>query len=61
MYHCHVPPVPKTPPDNVIVEEAPEQIFAGFEEADVAADDCVFNVTVVFTHAVVLQSPSALT
>ena len=53
--------VPKLPLVTVNVEVAPEQILAEFAVAMVGATDGYFTVTVVLTHAVVLQSPWART
>ena len=61
IYHCHVAPVPKVPPVNVIVEGTPEQTPVGEAFADDAAIDVVFNETVVLTQVVIPQVPSALT
>ena len=61
VYHCHVAPVPKVPPVNVIVEGTPEQTPVGEAFADDAAIDVVFNVTFVLTQVVLPQAPSALT
>ena len=55
--HCHVAPVPNVPSGIVNVDDAPEQIFTGFAEADDGATEVAFTVTIALTQVVVLQSP----
>jgi len=58
LYHFAIAPVPSVPPVYVSVEAPPGQIADVLADALVGTDELVFNVTVVFTHVVVLQSPS---
>ena len=53
--------MPKIPPLIPNVVDPPLQITEGTEYADVGAEESVLTVTVVLTHNVVLQAPSALT
>ena len=59
VYHTQVAPVPKEPPVTDNVDEDPEHIDAGNADAELAGVDSVFIVTVVLTHVVLLQSPTA--
>ena len=62
VYHFHTAPsVLKLPPVIPSVEDEPAQIVEGLEEAEPGITDKGFTVTVVLTHNVVLQVPSALT
>lgn len=61
MYHLQYSPLPREPPVKLRVLEAPWHIVDGFDEAEVAAVDGPFTVTVVLRHVVVLQYPIALT
>ena len=52
---------PREPPENVIVDEEPIQIFAG-EAFNVAGrTEIEFTLTLAVTHVVELHTPSALT
>ena len=59
VYHTHVAPVPKEPPVTDNVDEDPEHIDAGNADTELAGDDSALSVTVVLTHVVLLQSPTA--
>ena len=59
VYHTHVAPVPKEPPLTDNVDDDPEHIDNGNANAELAGVDSVFIVTVVLTHEVLLQSPTA--
>jgi hypothetical protein len=61
LYHRHVAPLPRLPPDTDTVDEPPLGTFAGEAVALAAAVDCVFDVTVALAQAVVLHVPSART
>ena len=59
VYHTQVAPVPDVPPAKDNVEEEPEHIDDGADEAELAGVDSVLSVTVVLTQVVLLQSPTA--
>ena len=59
VYHTQVAPVPKEPPLTDNVEEEPEHIDDGVDEAELAGVDSALSVTVVLTQVVLLQSPTA--
>ena len=62
VYQYQSAPVPNEPPVSVSVTVVPEQIVdEGFAVIEVGEVDNVFTMIVIFTHAVVLQMPSALT
>ena len=61
LYQFQFAPVPRLPPVEPIVVEAPTQIADGDPDADTGAIESEFTVTITEAHAVVLQAPSALT
>ena len=61
VYHTQVAPVPNVPPAKDNVDDNPEHIEDGVDEAEFAGVDSVLSVTVVLTQVVLLQSPSAAT
>ena len=62
VYHCHVAPVPKVPPDSVKVIAMPGQtVSEGDPETNETAVDKAFTVIVALTQVVVLQVPCART
>ena len=60
-YHFQVEPVPSEPPVNVNTDVLFGHITSGVDSADVADVETVLIVTLVVTHVVLLQVPSALT
>ena len=60
-YQVQVAPEPNEPPETLKVVGLPEQTGFTLAVAPVGAVDTVFTVTVNEAHAVVLQSPAALT
>jgi hypothetical protein len=61
VYHIQLAPVPRLPPETLSVLVFPGVIVDGLAVAEVAETDVVFTLTVLLTHEVVLQVPSALT
>ena len=59
-YQYQIPPVPRVPPFLLSVVAVPGQT-GELKVMEVAGTEAVFNVTVVLTHEVVLQTFSALT
>ena len=61
LYQFQLAPVPSDPPATLSVVLPPVQMVGDAAEADVAAVEAVFTVTVTLWQTVLLHVPSALT
>ena len=60
-YHIHFAPVPRLPPETVIVVELPGQIVEADAETEVGSVERVFTVTITFPQLESVPPNSSLT